>query len=173
MRQIQVGGHVRRSKCRWAFVDNADYPRLNKHNWRLHNHGYAYRQTAVGGTVKTILMHREVLRARKGREVDHINGLPLDNRRGNLRLSSHAENRKNNRIYRSNTSGYKGVVFHHRCRMFQARIQANGRVISLGYYKSPETAAEAYNEAAKRYHGSFASLNVIIAAPKAEQLQLV
>lgn len=169
MKRIQVGGHRYREDRKSALVDDVDYGRLVRHTWRLHNHGYAYRQVRTAGKVETILMHREVLRAPSGMEVDHVNGDPLDNRRTKLRLASHAENRRNNRPYANNTSGYKGVVFHRTLDLFQARIQISGKVISLGYYKKAEEAADAYDAAAAVHHGSFASPN---ARPAAKQLTL-
>jgi len=41
----------------------------------------------------------------------------------------------------------------------QAQIRINGRLTYLGIFKTPELAAEAYDEAAKKYHGTKAKLN--------------
>lgn len=50
-------------------------------------------------------IHRLILNAQKGQEVDHINHNTLDNRRCNLRLVTHKENRLNNKKFY--TDSYK------------------------------------------------------------------
>jgi hypothetical protein len=42
---------------------------------------------------------------------------------------------------------------------WRAQIMLNGRLIHLGYFTDPVEAAKAYDEAARKYHGEFASLN--------------
>jgi hypothetical protein len=109
-----------------------------------------------------ICMHRVILEQMLGRplkrteQVDHINGAGLDNRRGNLRLASHAENMRNRGAKRNNTSGYKGVSFHRQRQKWRAQIMIDGRETHLGYFLTPEEAHAAYCEAAERYHGKFA-----------------
>ncbi|PPD07167.1 MAG: Fis family transcriptional regulator [Hyphomicrobium sp.] len=87
--------------------------------------------------------------------VDHVNGDGLDNRLVNLRLASHAENNRNCRTYRSNTSGIKGVSFHRTWNKWQAHIQTDGKQRFLGSFKTKDEAAQAYREASKMYHGEF------------------
>lgn len=95
-------------------------------------------------------------------EVDHINGVTHDDRWVNLRPSTRPENAKNRRVYRTNNSGYKGVypsVYKNRI-YYHSSIQVDKKRIFLGSYRSPKEAAEAYNKAALKYHGEFASLNI-------------
>jgi hypothetical protein len=42
---------------------------------------------------------------------------------------------------------------------WRARIRVNGKRISLGLFKDEIEAAKAYDRAARKYHGEFASLN--------------
>lgn len=91
--------------------------------------------------------------------VDHRNGNGLDNRRGNLRCATHAENMQNVGIRVDNRSGYKGVCFDKRCGRWMAYINANRRRRYLGYFPSAELAAHAYDEAARDLHGEFARPN--------------
>ena len=89
--------------------------------------------------------------------IDHINRDPSDNRWCNLREASYAENNRNKSIGTDNTSGYKGVNWHKHKNKWRSEIKVNKKVIHLGYYDNKEEAAEAYIQAAKKYHGEFAS----------------
>jgi hypothetical protein len=92
-------------------------------------------------------------------KVDHINGDGLDNQRCNLRLATHSENLRNRGYTKKNTSRYKGVTWYKPYKKWRAQIKTDHKMKNLGYFDIPEEAAEAYNEAAKKYHGSFAWLN--------------
>ena len=165
--------YIELSHGKRAIVDDEDFERVNQLKWYLSDRGYAihktrtivYKQrkdkicppTFVG---KQIRMHRFILGTCKDKVTDHINGDKLDNRRENLRYCTQSENLMNQKIRKDNTSGYKGVRIT-RQGHFHARIQTHGKQLHLGHFKSLTEAAEAYNEAAKRYHGNFARLNNI------------
>lgn len=92
--------------------------------------------------------------------VDHRNGNGLDNQRSNLRQATHGQNMANKRIYRNNTSGFKGVTRNTGTgRPWRAAIKADGRRRHLGYYDTPEAAALAYDAAARELFGEFARPN--------------
>ena len=93
-----------------AIVDDADYQYLSKYNWS-YDDGYASRGIRMNGKRKIILMHRFLMGLYFGdkRVVDHINHNTLDNRRENLRICTKAENRRNSRKSKNNTSSFKGV----------------------------------------------------------------
>lgn len=59
------------------------------------------------------------------------------------------------------SSKYKGVDFNKNRKFYRARIAVNYKRIYLGVFSTQEEAALAYNEAAKKYFGEFAVLNVI------------
>ena len=91
--------------------------------------------------------------------VDHINGNPFDNRRANLRIASKIQNHWNYRLSDRNTTGYKGIYKDKQADKYHARICENGKRHYLGVYNSPKEAALAYDVAARKYHGAFATLN--------------
>lgn len=62
---------------------------------------------------------------------------------------------KSNFKQKNNTSGYTGVSWHKARNKWQSRISFQKKQYCLGYYDSPELAAEAYQIAKKQLHGSF------------------
>lgn len=145
-----------RNMC--TLVDAGDYRELSKYGWyALRSDISFYAARKVGKT--TILMHREILKLTKGEYTDHINGNTLDNRKCNIRKCTNAENARNQKRRRDNTSGYKGVSYFKRDNNYRARIKVNYKQIHLGYFNNKTDAAKAYDVAAKKYHGEFAKLN--------------
>jgi hypothetical protein len=143
-----------------ATVDEADYAILSRFNW-CYSDGYAIRgvRDRRAGTQATIRMHRVILDAPEGIEVDHVNGNRLDNRRANLRLATHKQNLHNLPTPAHNTSGFKGVSWCKRSQKWRAYIKVDGKSKHLGLFATAEGAALAYDEAALLYFGSFARTN--------------
>lgn len=152
-----------------TIVDNEDAD-LNKLRWHAlfrpqYGDGGAYiarRTERHKGKQTAQLMHRVILARMLGRlllqaeEVDHIDLNPLNNRRSNLRLATKRQNKTNQRTYKNNTSGYKGVSWNASKRKWHARISKEGKVIHLGFFDSPEEAYDRYCKAARELHGEFA-----------------
>lgn len=111
--------------------------------------GRGYRAIKYNG--KTYAAHRLAWLYYYGRwpkyEIDHMNGNKLDNRIANLRDVPHIEN-THNRVEHRNGK-LIGIYFNKAARLWHARISVKGRVVSLGYYKTADTAYEAYRKAAK------------------------
>ncbi len=129
--------------------------------WFLSDTGYALAYNkGVGSTY--LRMHRVLMDALPGLEVDHINGDPLDNRLVNLRICSHAENCRNMRSNRG-VSKYKGVRLrkHRHTSTWYAEIKYNYKSCYLGSFSTEEAAARAYNKKALELFGEFALLNII------------
>lgn len=137
-------------------VDEADYWWLVRRKWyaaKRGQHYYAY-------TGKRTPMARLLTNAPVGLVVDHINGDTLDNRRSNLRVCTQRENKLNTGPRRNSKSGYRGVTYKAHAKAWMAQIQEHGRFNFLGYYKTPEAAAEAYDGKAIELRGEFARLNL-------------
>jgi hypothetical protein len=106
-------------------------------------------------------MHREIMAAADGLDVDHINADTLDNRRQNLRVCSHKDNSRNKRMGASlpKTSPYRGVWTQPTRKTWQASIRVDYKTIHLGGFASAEDAARAYDAAALEHFGEFALTN--------------
>ena len=149
---------------KFALVDDEDFEYLNQYKWQISNNGYAVRQSRInGGNPKTILMHREIISPDTYLYVDHVNMDKLDNRRKNLRVCSNSQNQRN-RKKQPNNSGYKGVFFYKEKKKWRASIWVDGKPLYLGLFESPELAANAYDEEAKKYFGEFARINFPVEA---------
>jgi hypothetical protein len=145
------------TKGKVALVDDEDYKFLIQWKWNFSSTGYAARNGGTYKKRKNIKMHRLIMRATSGMEVDHINGNRLDNRRCNLRICTRSQNHCNVGLSSRNTSGFKGIVFDYKT--WNAKITKNGKRIHLGCFKNKEDAARAYDRAAKELFGEFAKLN--------------
>ena len=151
MKEIQL------TQGKVAIVDDDDFERVNQYKWCYDGQGYA--TGSVDG--KQERMHRFILKAKHGQHIDHISMDGLDNRRRNIRICNNSQNHANTRLRSDNTTGYKGVSFIKRDNIFQAKIEVNGHHMNLGSFTNPIDAAVKYNEAALKYFGEFARLNVV------------
>lgn len=144
------------AKYGYAIVDK-EYAWLDKYKWVINDSGYAL--TTFRQPYKRERMHRMIMSAKQGVEVDHINSNRLDNRQSNLRLCSRNQNNMNTGIRKHNTSGYKGVSLHKATGKWAAGIVHNYKKIHLGLFSDKKEAARAYNVAASKLHPEFARLN--------------
>jgi hypothetical protein len=155
------------SKGYYATVDAENYAWLMQWKWcaQVRDHRvYAVRNVYLKGRYKQVQMHRLIMVAPSGMQVDHKNGDGTMNVYDNLRICTHAQNHRNFRPMVGWSSKYKGVSRHKKSNKWRARIMLDGKEIYLGEHESEEEAALAYNEAAKLYHGEFARLNIILAS---------
>lgn len=123
---------------------------------RRHRHGHL--QIGIGG--KNYMAHRIIWMHYYGAEpngnIDHINGVPDDNRIENLRLATQSENLCNARRRTDNTSGRKGVSWSRREQKWYAYINKNQKMIGLGRFATFEEACAARSNAEVSLHGEFA-----------------
>jgi len=80
-----------------TLVADEDFERVKTHSWQIcGDYAVGYVDGKSG-----VMLHKFIMGAVKGMEVDHINGNPLDNRRENLRVCTTQENRRNRRNRRT------------------------------------------------------------------------
>jgi len=147
---------------KFAIVDAADYEWLNQWKWQAkcdkkRNLWYAERSLYFPETQKqtSILMHRVLINAQRGVEVDHRDRNGLNNQRSNIRACTPQQNQFNRGPQKNNTSGYKGVSWDKSRNKWKANITLRGKTINLGLFIIITDAAKAYAEAAKWLHGEF------------------
>lgn len=140
--------------------DHDDINAVKKYHWVLVK-GYAFANNFVKGENKMIKMHRFLLNPNNNNFIDHINSDTLDNRKSNLRICDISQNNMNREKSKKTNNLYKGVHKQPHGRTWSATIFVKNKRIYLGNYPTAELAAASYNEAAKKYHGEFARLNII------------
>ena len=126
-------------------IDDEDLQRISSHRWfayKIHKTYYVMAEAIGERRRQRIYLHRVVMNATKGTEVDHINGDGLNNRKQNLRICSHRENLENRH---SAAAGSLSGVLHVHClrgrnKPFYVRLKRNGRIVRRGYYLTVEEA---------------------------------
>lgn len=142
-----------------VMVDDEDYDFLNQWKWTYQS-GYACRNaTNPDKTRKPIKMHRLLMNPPDTMEVDHIDGNGINNQKSNLRICSHAENCKNQKVRYSTKTGFKGVDFHTKSNKYRVRITRHYKVHHVGFFSDLQAAVKAYNEASVWLHRDFARPN--------------
>lgn len=161
---------IKLTQGQYTIVEPQDYEELIKHKWYAVKAGrtfYAVRSIYIERPSPdspsrkmrtTVKMHRQIMRPDKDLVVDHMNHNGLDNRRENLQCVTIEENNRN-RIFKEGSSQYIGVHWCEYHKKWRVRIYINGKKVHIGYFDSEIEAAKAYDEAAKKYRGSFVGLN--------------
>jgi hypothetical protein len=153
---------IKLTQSKVALVDNEDFDFVSQHKWCAHKHRntyYAGTYIIRDGCKKYIHMHRLLMEAKKGQIVDHVNENGLDNRRENLRFATNSQNLHNSSITRG-TSKYRGVYLRKGTNRWHSQIKVNNKQIHIGYFSNEIDAAKAHDQAALKYFGEFAKLNL-------------
>jgi hypothetical protein len=109
---------------------------VNRATWRAHHLAWLY----VYGRLPA-------------QELDHVNGVPSDNRIANLREVTRAQNVQNQRAAQKRSkSGFLGVSHCPLTKRWRARICTNGVQRMIGRFNTPEEAHAAYVEAKRQQH---------------------
>jgi hypothetical protein len=144
-----------------AVIDAEDWPELAQHKWHAKlcsGKWYAATRKGPRGACRVIYMHRLLLAAPDGQQVDHKDGDGLNNTRSNIRLATIQQNHWNVPQRKGGSSRFIGVYRDRSRNKWMARIRINYRAVNLGRFDDELAAARAYDEAA-RQRGEFAVLN--------------
>lgn len=96
------------TKGKVSRVSDEDFEELNRRYWQYVN-GYAMGQIGKDPNRKRVMMHRVIMDAPAGMEVDHLDGDKLNNQRSNLRIVTKQDNLRGRRKSWGNVK-YKGVI---------------------------------------------------------------
>lgn len=144
----------------FALVDDEDFDELNRYSWSafyspLSKTYYAKRKREG----RSVVLQRQIMKAKKRQRVDAINGDTLDCRKENLRVGSVSQITAGAAIPKTNKTGYKGVIRPNGRHRWRTCIRVNGKNIHGGSYDTAEEAARAYDTLARKHFGEFARLN--------------
>lgn len=136
-------------------VDDEDYTMLKKIGIKWHVAIAAKGKAPYVRSTTLGKMHRFILKPPKDKQVDHINGDTLDNRKSNLRLCTRFENMANMKKLAKNTSGYKNIEIRKKG-VYNVYFNKQNKRIRVGTFYELDIAIQERNKALKKHHGEFA-----------------
>jgi len=145
-----------------ALIDADDLALVGGRKWwrSSHHRTCVYAYTMDGR--KTLRMHRLIMGAKKGQNVDHINGDGLDNRKSNLRFCTIEQNKANMRP--RSWRGLKGVEASKGG--FRGSINVRGVRHRMATRAHWFEAAVDHDRMAVEAHGEFAWINFPCITPR-------
>ena len=119
--------------------------------------GKGYFETKLDG--KSFKVHRIIFAMHHGylpEVVDHIDCNRTNNHINNLRVATTGENKYNQKVYKNNTSGAKGIFWNKKHKKWRTQINYNGKRKCLGSFDDFNEACEFVALARDMVHGNFA-----------------
>ena len=132
------------------YFDLEDYDKIKGYGWYSTKRKYI--RTSFSGDKKSIGMHQLLC----GVGCDHINRMPYDNRKVNLRPCAQKDNARNRTVGKNNTSGVIGVSLDKRTNKYIAYIRCDNKNYRLGSFQNKSEAILSRLNAEKEYFGDFA-----------------
>jgi hypothetical protein len=158
---------IKLTQDQFALIDDENLELINKYKWftqKIDNRYYVATHIKINNKSTMLYMHRLIMGLKPGDkiEVDHIDHNGLNNRKENLRKVGRKQNAMNSRKKKNCSSAYKGVCFYKRDNLWVAYIMIDYKLIHLGRFINEIDAAKAYDNAAIKYFGANAFINLKI-----------
>ena len=136
------------------FFDKEDFDLIRNYTWNEHilTNGY-HALEAWDSNTKTIVRMPWVI---AGKNQDHINHNPLDNRKHNLREATQRENVYNRGRQKTNISGVTGVFWMKDRNKWRSQLRKNGESLHTKDHIDFHDAVKERLQAEATYFGEFA-----------------
>jgi hypothetical protein len=122
-----------------TIIDLEDIDKIKSYKWNCNKSSKFHVSTITKDG--NLMLHRLIMNCTDDSlVVDHINHNPLDNRKCNLRICTNEENRKNNSLYNTNTTGIIGIYYIKKRNIWQSSITVNTKLLLLGEFNNKEDA---------------------------------
>lgn len=157
----------------FAKVSDSDYKYLRKFKWHVGlkkrtNTHYAIRNSTVAesGKRSKVQMHRVIMGISDPKTFIYFKDRDgLNCQRNNLKKATLSQIAMRRRHIKKHTSKYLGVSLKidkkKGTKRWRTTIMVNRKCVYHKYYDTQIECAIAYNKAVKKYHGKFATLNII------------
>lgn len=148
----------------FAFVDVEDFPKVRHYRWALQVGSSKGRKTYyVFANLPRdhyergrLLLHRFLLNAPDGMDVDHKDGCGMNNRRGNIRLATRSQNMQNrsrgaDKDHKS--TGVRNVYLHRATGMLRVQICVDKKTKHYGTFPNTSEGLVSATERALEVRG--------------------
>ena len=135
------------------YFDPEDYDKIKNYTWSDRwKDGYHELRAWDSNLEQMIWMHWLIA----GKEYDHIDRNPMNNRKNNLREATQTQQCRNRNKTNRNNSGIVGVCYNKDRDAWDAYISIDKKQVTLGEFKNIEDAARARLQAEFDCYGDFA-----------------
>lgn len=138
------------SKGEEFYFDLEDYDKIKDYYWSINSCGY------VVCINEKISMHNLIMNNVDNRNyVDHIHHKTNDNRKSELRITTHSHNCMNRNFPKNTKSGVTGVTWCTNVNKWRVRVGVNNKRITIGYFDDLNEAIQSRKEAENKYFGEY------------------
>lgn len=132
-------------------IDTEDVEYISKYHWCLNIRKYKDKIVkiyAINSKNKQLL-HRYILNHNSKLEIDHMNRNTLDNRKSNLKISTHPENMQNRKSHSNNSTGIDNVHYDTNRNKYVGQVRKDNKSYSKRFLNIED--AQAYVMQVRKY----------------------